>query len=351
MKKRSVLKQDSLQRILDSGAIWIREEGLSGSAISTVMRGAGLTHGAFYSHFKNKKEFLIASLQHALLDNRPRWVTEKKHGAWSKRITTLAKRYLTAPHRDNLFNSCALAALVSEVARSNSDLRQTYEVELHKTVDAICGENPCDVGANPDRFDETIMLLALCIGGINISRAVKSKDLSDQILEISCKAVERIANSRSVSSESNSDGPNKNTDREVTVDSDQFPMKTYEKLRYADTDRQGHVSNAVFSTMLETGRVEILYDPDSPLANPNCAFVIVSQNLNFHAELNWPGIVDICTGVSNIGRSSITFNQALFQNEKIHAYATTVIVQMNETTRRSEPLATATIKHLSSLLL
>ena len=38
----------------------------------------------------------------------------------------------------------------------------------------------------------------------------------------------------------------------------QFPCRTYDKLRYADTDRQGHVNNAVFSTMLETGRVEFL---------------------------------------------------------------------------------------------
>jgi acyl-CoA thioester hydrolase len=29
-----------------------------------------------------------------------------------------------------------------------------------------------------------------------------------------------------------------------------YPLRTYEKLRYADTDRQGHVNNAIFATML-----------------------------------------------------------------------------------------------------
>ena len=42
-------------------------------------------------------------------------------------------------------------------------------------------------------------------------------------------------------------------------------LRTHEKLRYADTDRQGHVNNAVFATMLETGRVELLYSLDKPL--------------------------------------------------------------------------------------
>ena len=130
---------------------------------------------------------------------------------------------------------------------------------------------------------------------------------------------------------------------------DQFPIKTYEKLRYADTDRQGHVNNAIFSTMLETGRVEILYDPNMPLASPNCAFVIAKQTLDFHSEINWPGRVDIGTRVSKIGRSSITLEQALFQNGRIPATAETVIVQMNETTRRSEPLNDAAIERLNSL--
>lgn len=66
---------------------------------------------------------------------------------------------------------------------------------------------------------------------------------------------------------------------------DQFPLQTYEKLRYADTDRQGHVNNAIFSTMLETGRVELLYDPGHPLISNNCAFVIASLTLNFRAEI------------------------------------------------------------------
>ena len=66
-----------------------------------------------------------------------------------------------------------------------------------------------------------------------------------------------------------------------SIELDHFPVKTYEKLRYADTDRQGHVNNAVFATMLETGRVEILYDPNVPLASPNCEFVIVNLNLDF----------------------------------------------------------------------
>jgi len=129
-----------------------------------------------------------------------------------------------------------------------------------------------------------------------------------------------------------------------------YPLQTYEKLRYADTDRQGHVNNAVFSTMLETGRVELLYAPGSPLFAEGCAFVIASLYLDFHGEITWPGQVDIGTRVSNIGRSSVTLEQGVFQDQQCVASAQTVIVQMNESTRRSHPLNEMALSRLGALL-
>jgi acyl-CoA thioester hydrolase len=129
-----------------------------------------------------------------------------------------------------------------------------------------------------------------------------------------------------------------------------FPLTTHDKLRYADTDRQGHINNAVFATMLETGRVEVLYNPNQILMSENCAFVIASLTLNFHAEITWPGQVEIGTRVSKVGRSSITLEQGLFQKGVCAATGSTVIVQMNETTRRSQPLNDTAVAYLSSLM-
>ncbi len=118
-----------------------------------------------------------------------------------------------------------------------------------------------------------------------------------------------------------------------------FPLRTFDKVRYADTDRQGHVNNAAFSTFLETGRVEFLYDPQSPLTAVNASFVIASLSLKFLAEINWPGRVDIGTAVTQVGSSSISFYQGLFQNGRCVATAETVVVQINEHSKKSHPLA------------
>lgn len=137
---------------------------------------------------------------------------------------------------------------------------------------------------------------------------------------------------------------------EKMLELDQFPLKSYEKLRYADTDRQGHVNNAVFATMFETGRVELFYDRNKPLASDNCAFVVASITVNYLGEINWPGRVDIGTRVASVGRSSVTVEHGLFQDGRCVASGQSVVVQMNETTRRSQPLDDAAAQYLRSLI-
>jgi acyl-CoA thioester hydrolase len=129
----------------------------------------------------------------------------------------------------------------------------------------------------------------------------------------------------------------------------EYPLRTHEKLRYADTDRQGHVNNAVFATMLETGRVELLYAADAPLHEAGCSFVIASLHLDFHSEITWPGQVDIGTRLASIGKTSLTLEQALYQGGQCAATARTVIVQVNDLTRRSQPLSEAAVRRLNGL--
>lgn len=136
----------------------------------------------------------------------------------------------------------------------------------------------------------------------------------------------------------------------TTPSLDAYPARATDKVRYADTDRQGHVNNANFATFLETGRVEVLYDPADPLADPGAAFVIARLVLDFRAELRWPGEVVIGTRVERVGTSSVTLAQGIFQDGVCAATAETVIVQMDEATRRSRPLsarATARLRHLA----
>ncbi len=129
-----------------------------------------------------------------------------------------------------------------------------------------------------------------------------------------------------------------------------FPLRSYDKLRYGDTDRQGHVNNAVFTTLLETGRVELFHQGETSLMDPGCSFVIAHLSLDYLGELHWPGRVDIGTRVLGPGRSSIRLEQGLFQNGRLVARAESVIVQVNNSTRRGHPLSQQLLARLTPFL-
>jgi acyl-CoA thioester hydrolase len=122
-----------------------------------------------------------------------------------------------------------------------------------------------------------------------------------------------------------------------------------ETIRYGDLDRQGHVNNAVFATLLESGRVAFLCNDERPITEPGTQFVIARLVLDFKAELFWPGTAEIGTRVAKIGRSSVTLEQAIFQNGVCAAVADTVIVSMDQKTRRSSPLGTAALDRFKEL--
>lgn len=130
---------------------------------------------------------------------------------------------------------------------------------------------------------------------------------------------------------------------------DDFPARAQDKLRYGDTDRQGHVNNAVFASLLETGRVEVLHGRGGALADDGASFVIARLVLEFVAELHWPGTVDIGTRVARVGRSSVTMEQAIFQEGRCVATGESVIVQVDDATRTSRPLSVAAGVRLKAL--
>jgi len=176
---RRLGKQQSLDRILESAARRLREEGLDGAAIAPVMRDAGLTHGAFYAHFDNKHELADAAFGHAITTGRAHWIKPGPKEPWNDRLKRLARRYLTAAHRDDLGTACGFAALSSEAARAPDSFRATYQRELMKSLAAIC-----DGEETEERMDDAIALALILFGGIALSRAVSDAELSERVLRI-----------------------------------------------------------------------------------------------------------------------------------------------------------------------
>ncbi len=120
---------------------------------------------------------------------------------------------------------------------------------------------------------------------------------------------------------------------------EQYPFLSEDKIRYADTDRQGHVNNAIFNQFLETARIELLYNPKKPLSTEGCSFVIVSLKMDYIKMIQWPGMVKVGTMVTRIGNSSIQLFQGIYQDNQVVAVAESTIVQVDNLSSLSTPLS------------
>lgn len=178
MATRAEQKQASLNRILDVTARRLREEGINGAAIGTVMKEAGLTHGAFYSHFNDKNELATAGFRHAIEKSQPGWFRagRKKGETFRARLKRLAAGYLTQKHRDAVGTSCAISALASDVPKSSPGFKTAYEQAVRDTCKKIAE-------GHDDRQDDAFVFLSLCVGSLLLSRNVDDEALSMKILD------------------------------------------------------------------------------------------------------------------------------------------------------------------------
>lgn len=119
---------------------------------------------------------------------------------------------------------------------------------------------------------------------------------------------------------------------------DDFPYRLTDNVRFADLDPNQHVNNAVYATYFETGRVTLIKDRNFGLMPPGLGWMLVRLDIHFRAELRWPGTIELGLGVAKLGRTSATFDQAVFSEGRCVASAQAVTVLVDETTRKPTPL-------------
>ncbi len=129
---------------------------------------------------------------------------------------------------------------------------------------------------------------------------------------------------------------------------DAFPVRTAEKLRFADTDQHGHVTNALFAVCFQNARLEVLRERGIPPAD---GMVILARiDISFLSELHWPGEVIVGTRAERIGRASLQLAQAVFSGGRCCAHASSTCVLIDRVSRRSMPWPEHMIEALHALV-
>ncbi|GGA11484.1 TetR family transcriptional regulator [Paenibacillus marchantiophytorum] len=162
-------------KIIESAAQAFRTNGIRDISVPFIMKGAGLTHGGFYSHFDNKEQLVAEACRYAISDTISFLQEVADQENKGPKINAVIDYYLSTQHRDRTEMGCILPALSSEISRASDEIRQVFTNELERMIDFIS-----DVG-KIDKAKGSI-LLSTMVGTLVLARSVNDSKLSNNLL-------------------------------------------------------------------------------------------------------------------------------------------------------------------------
>ncbi|UGA46233.1 TetR/AcrR family transcriptional regulator [Bradyrhizobium quebecense] len=173
-------KQETHARIVKKAATRLREKGAHGIGVADLMKDAGLTHGGFYAHFDSREALVIEAFNYAMDRANERWRRVTAEVPPEKRLATIVDGYLSAVHRDDPGQGCAVPALGAEIARESLKTRKAFALKLDQMIDMITDQIQ-DVPRKTAR-KQAMATLATMLGTIVMSRIAGNGEMSDEIL-------------------------------------------------------------------------------------------------------------------------------------------------------------------------
>jgi TetR/AcrR family transcriptional repressor of nem operon len=168
------------RKILKDAARRVRAEGITGAAVASVMRDAGLTHGGFYKHFGSKDELLTKSLSEAFREVADHLTQAAAKFPPATAWKAIVKAYLSPEHCNHVEYGCPLAALAPELARASPAMKAPIRRELIKYKNRMLPFMPGRRVADKERA--FFAIFSTMIGAVAIARNLPDQAARARVL-------------------------------------------------------------------------------------------------------------------------------------------------------------------------
>jgi acyl-CoA thioester hydrolase len=111
-------------------------------------------------------------------------------------------------------------------------------------------------------------------------------------------------------------------------------------LRWRDLDAFKHVNNSTFMTYLEEARLVWFSRLDGSWFTENTMPVVAATNINYRAQLAWPGQISVELSCARLGNTSLTLSHRIVdagEREKLYSDGNVVLVWIE--TASGKPVA------------
>jgi TetR/AcrR family transcriptional repressor of nem operon len=180
MRKSKADTAKTREHIVETASKQFRRYGISDAGLARLMAAAGLTHGGFYRHFASKDQLVTETCHKALLSLTDGLDARIAGKSPNRALSLLLEKYLSRTHRDQPATGCVLAALGSELARSDAATRDAATNGFLRLAGLIARQLK---SLPPDEAqDRSLAVAAAMAGAITLSRIVTDAPTSNALL-------------------------------------------------------------------------------------------------------------------------------------------------------------------------
>jgi TetR/AcrR family transcriptional repressor of nem operon len=176
MRYPSGHKEEKRKELLKASSALVKQGGYAATGIDSLMQAAGVTSGAFYSHFASKNELLKALIEQELFNTRELW-TSNPHTDFAPWLDFELDRYLNLRHVRHPDAGCMLPSLGAEIARADVSVKEIYAEEMLKGVSLLTQR----LGSEQRAW----AFMSQMVGAILLARAMPNEAAQKTIIESS----------------------------------------------------------------------------------------------------------------------------------------------------------------------
>ena len=177
---------ENRQTVINVASRLFRERGFDGIGLKDLMKGAGLTQGAFYKQFASKEDLAAQASRRAFESATRRWSSTAAANP-DDPLGAVIAMYLSAGHREERMDGCPIVALGSDAARQSTDVKASFEAGIRAHLEVLghlIGEAE---GEEPN--EKAMAVLSTMVGALILSRVVNDKRLSKRFLQAAANGV------------------------------------------------------------------------------------------------------------------------------------------------------------------
>jgi TetR/AcrR family transcriptional repressor of nem operon len=177
---------ENRETVINAASRLFREHGFNGIGLKDLMKGAGLTQGAFYKQFASKEDLAAQASRRALESASGRWSAAIAAHPEGPLVAVIAF-YLSMEHCEEMSEGCPVAALGSDAARQGPEVKASFEAGIKAHLEAL-GRMVAEMDGKAPK-NKAMAILATMVGAVTLARAVNDPDLARAFLDSAAKQI------------------------------------------------------------------------------------------------------------------------------------------------------------------